>query len=99
MCFHPLGSPPEAATRNSPPEDGIGGELDLASLLRRERGQQLVQLVSKQSGRWGALGDLPKLQMVEDLADDFRLFDEGDDFHRRQATRTSEGVDFIDPAQ
>ncbi len=49
--------------------------------------------------RWSALSSFPKLQMVEDLADDFRLFDEGHDFHRRQATRTSEGVDFIDPAQ
>ena len=32
--------------------------------------------MSKESGWWSALGAFPKLQMLEDLADDFRLFDD-----------------------
>ncbi len=80
------------------PEDGIGGELDLASLLRRERGQQLVQLLREESGRRCALGLFPKLQM-QDWADGLRMLDHGHDCHRPRATRTSQGVDFVDLEQ
>ena len=60
------------------PEERVVGGSGGLSLLGRERGQEAFEFLGEEPGRGSALGELPEIQVFEDVFDDTRLFDHRD---------------------
>ena len=86
------GTGPASPARRGRRSRGSGG----LSLLGRERGQEAFEFLGEEPGRGSALGELPEIQVFEDVFDDTRLFDHRDHLESVTALGTRQRVNLLE---
>ena len=81
--------------RDLVPEERVVAGSGGLSLLGRERSQEAFEFVGEESGWGSALGELPEIQVFEDVFDDIRFLDHRDDLKSVTAFGAPQSIHLI----